>query len=183
MATLAPLPPPEIWDYVPGYGGRYFVSNYGRVRSNHTGELLAYQLNGALGRGKYPIVHLYDSTRRRVALIHRLVASVFVPNPENKPEVNHIDGNRLNNQASNLEWVSRQENVTHAKNTGLLRPARRAVVGVSVADGREVRFASQRDAELALSGTGKQSSAINHCLSGKKKSAYGYVWRRANVVV
>ena len=55
---------------------------------------------------------------RHTYMVHRLVALAFIPNPENKPEVNHIDGNKANNHYSNLEWVSKQENMDHAKKFG-----------------------------------------------------------------
>ena len=68
--------------------------------------------NGYLG------VQLYDNDGKKTQLVHRLVAEAFIPNPENKPQVNHIDFNRSNNDKSNLEWVTIQENFNHAKEKG-----------------------------------------------------------------
>ena len=57
-------------------------------------------------------------------MLHRIIAETFVRNPENKPEINHKDGDKRNNRADNLEWVTRRENDAHARNTGLMRTAR-----------------------------------------------------------
>lgn len=69
----------------------------------------------------YSRTYIYLNWKKKTFLNHRLVAITFIPNPENKPEVNHIDWNKLNNNVSNLEWVTRQENMTHAKEKWLLQ--------------------------------------------------------------
>lgn len=76
---------------------------------------LTYTLNN---RGYYSV-----GIRRKTYMVHRLVAQAFIPNPENKPCVNHIDGNKLNNHVSNLEWCTVQENNLHARQTGLHKQA------------------------------------------------------------
>jgi hypothetical protein len=164
----------EEWRDTPGYEGRYQVSDAGRVRGAK--GLLSPQLVNS----HYLVVHLYFNARRQIHLVHRLVAEAFIPNLEPKPTVNHKDGVKTNNVVGNLEWATRVEQMAHARSTGLapLQPAtRRRVVGHPLAGGVAVYFESQLDAEKAL--CGRASSAIHHCLMGKKKSAYGYVWNRA----
>jgi hypothetical protein len=164
----------ESWKDVLGYEGRYQVSDLGRVR----GQIGVLRPN--LNTSGYHIVHLYSGGRhtRQVALVHRLVAQAFLPNPEGRQYVNHLDGDKIGNRLANLEWCTNSENVIHARANLPFAQYRFAVVGVHVLTRETVRFASQRDAEIALSKTGKQSSAIHHCLVGQKKSAYGYVWAR-----
>lgn len=104
----------EFFAVVDGYDG-YLVSNCGRVVSLKTGRELAWQItpNG------YAMVCLYKNDQRFRALVHRLVADAFIDNPDSLPEVNHKDGDKLNNNVCNLEWMSREQNLRHAVDTGL----------------------------------------------------------------
>lgn len=95
----------------------YEVSNTGLVRSLRTNIILKPKFD----RYGYPCCNIFSKTRRKISTtIHRLVAKAFIPNPENKPQVNHKDGNKLNNHVDNLEWVTNRENVNHALKHKLL---------------------------------------------------------------
>ena len=111
----------EEWRDIKGHDG-YQVSNYGRVKSFKcpTPRIL----KPCLDKRDYPLVYLSNNGDCYPALIHRLVAKTFVSNPSNKPQVNHIDGCRLNACASNLEWVTPSENILHAVRIGALVTAR-----------------------------------------------------------
>lgn len=101
----------------------YYVTDKGLVINSKTGKSLKIFLNGC----KYYYSMLTIEGRIKKFYTHRLIAECYLENPKNKPQVNHIDGNKLNNNFSNLEWVTRQENMTHAKENGLMctnfRPA------------------------------------------------------------
>lgn len=111
----------EEWKDIEGYGGMYQVSNKGRVRSwannRHGKSNKSTILKPIKMQCGYYAVSLGRSKRE---YIHRLVASAFIPNSKNKPEVNHKDANKLNNDQSNLEWVTSSENKSHAKKSGLI---------------------------------------------------------------
>lgn len=77
-------------------------------------------------RGYYDVVICYQGKKHHIRP-HRIVAELFIPNPMNKPEVNHIDGNKLNNNVSNLEWSTRKENIHHAMQLGLLKHKPKAI--------------------------------------------------------
>jgi len=96
-------------------------------------------------RNQYPAVNLYRNRKMFPHSVHRLIAKGFIPNPENKPQVNHIDGNRLHSYYSNLEWYTSRENVRHALNTGLRGKLDRK----SVAEIRRLREAGTPQAEIA----------------------------------
>jgi len=107
----------EEWRWVVGYEQFYSVSNYGRIKS-YIGKKPRYLKPTRNGSGYY-VVDLAGVTKPHTFMFARLVAKAFIPNPLNKPEINHIDGNKLNNKVSNLEWNTRAENEHHARKTGL----------------------------------------------------------------
>jgi hypothetical protein len=127
----------EIWKDVPEYEGLYQVSNLGRIKSlprngtRNSSRILKPRVD--LG---YERVWLSKADVVKPHKISRIVASVFILNPFNKPEVNHIDGNKSNNNVNNLEWVTKSENIKHAFNTGLAKPIREqkhAVINYNIA--------------------------------------------------
>jgi len=109
----------KIIDWIPSFENIYEVNNIGMVRRIN-GKVLKYFYSR-----KYHAVTLCKFGIEKSVLVHRLVATAFVPNPENKPEVNHIDGNPENNFFKNLEWVTKQENMQHAKLNGLILPGKK----------------------------------------------------------
>ncbi len=102
---------------IEGFNGRYQISNYGRVKSF---TKKAGILKPSIMRGYEQISLLTQNGNKKTIRIHRLVANAFITNPYNKAEVNHIDGNKKNNNISNLEWASHSENIKHAYKIGLL---------------------------------------------------------------
>lgn len=132
----------EEWRDVEGYEGLYQVSNEGRVRSlPRTIETSNRQsrtyggrvIHGCMSSTGYRVVTLSKKAR---SSIHRLVASAFVPNPDNKPCVNHINGDKTDNRPENLEWCSYSENEKHAYNIGLKHKSPKA--------GRQRRFTDEQ---------------------------------------
>jgi hypothetical protein len=161
----------EVWKPVPGYEGRYEVSDQGRVLSTRTKLFLTPNV---MTHG-YVCVHLYSGGRhsRVVKTIHRLVADSFVPNPYGDSEVNHKNFLRRDNRAENLEWVSRKENVRHALLAGRRVRPEKCVMGINLRTKETVRFESQIAAEIAL--RGKQTGGISGAMK-RGRPAYGYVW-------
>lgn len=112
----------EIWKTIEGYN-RYEVSNLGRIRSlnyKNTGEMKILKGSKTGKDKKYLSLWLSDNNgNRKQFKIHRLVAEAFIPNPDNKPQINHKDGNTFNNRIDNLEWCTNGENQKHAWDNGL----------------------------------------------------------------
>lgn len=112
--------PQEQWRDVVGYEGLYQVSNFGRIKSFQRGKVMIISPTKC---GRYPYVTLFKPSYRNNFFVHSLVARAFYANLENKPQVNHRDGDKRNNCVWNLEWATSKENAQHAIRLGLRRVA------------------------------------------------------------
>lgn len=178
----------EVWKDVAGYEGRYMVSNLGRFKSlryrGHDGEKIMRSTKHHSG---YKIIRLGNNPRK-IYSVHILVAKAFVENPNGKPYVNHIDGNKENNVYNNLEWVTARENTVHAIYMGLFPESERDPY---VASGK---YKKKRLLQYDLNGNllkewssclqaanayGCNSASLTRCAKGEVKSCSGYNWRYA----
>ena len=170
----------EIWKPVAGYEGRYEVSNFGRVKSLNymrTGKEKILRLQN--GAHNYQIVCLTKDGKERMHYIHRLVAEAFIPNPENLPQINHIDENRFNNCVENLEWCTVKYNINYGERTE--KVVKKTTNGKKAKIVRQ--FSLEGDfvqdwpslAELERQ-TGFHRGNVGKCCQCKYKSAYGFKW-------
>lgn len=168
----------EIWKDVPGYIGLYKVSNYGHVKSIK--KQLVLKICGSGNR--YKTVALCNGMRKTFRL-HRLVAAAFIPNPENKPCVDHIDGDRANNHADNLRWSTRKQNANNPisieryRKAGIIqKPYKQLQIPVQqLKDGFLIgSYSSIREAERA---TGIAHTSISRVIRGTLNTAGGYKWK------
>lgn len=112
----------EIYRDIPGYEGLYQISNYGNIKSLPRKRCKGCILKPYYPKNGYPHVMLSKNGIEKCYKVHRLVAEVFIPNPDKKPEVNHKNANKSDNKAENLEWCTTFENYAHARNMGLFKP-------------------------------------------------------------
>lgn len=180
----------EIWKDVDGFNGKYRISNFGNVLSvnflntgkdklltpkkHHSGYLMV-----RLGYG--------DKRRQKNKTIHSLVANAFIPNPDNKRCVNHIDGNKTNNMVDNLEWVTHKENTQHAIRIGLMNPyTHKNRAGKEIYNSKPIlqydingAFIKKWDCISDAARFYKCSpSTIINCAHGRCMSCKGYLWRQ-----
>ena len=163
----------EIWRDIKGYEGLYQVSNFGNIR-NAKGRRLKQTY-----RGNYLKIGLSKNGHTRQISVHRIVAETFVDNPNNYPIVNHIDEDKVNNKADNLEWCTRSYNTLYngaAKKAAIGR--RKPVIATNVLTGEKTLFHSIAQAEELGIAT---HSHIIGCLKGhdRRKSTGGYTWSYA----
>lgn len=162
----------EIWKDIKEYEGLYQVSNYGNIKSfkRKTRNLKPYKTY----RGYYGI-KLCKNHQTKQFFVHRLVAEAFIPNPYNKPQVNHINGNKTDNNIVNLEWATSSENIIHAYSTGLSKGKAIPILQFDK-NGDLVEFwSSQTEAGRALN---IKQSDISRCCNLKSKTANNFIWRK-----
>ena len=153
-----------------GQETEYSVSTEGEVRKDITNYILSQS-----SQQDYKFVGLIINGKQKRMRVHRMVALTFIDNPDNKPYVNHINGNRSDNNVENLEWVTPSENTQHAVNTGLFKSGRaRAVVQYNLNGEQMATFESASEAARQ---TGGSQSKITMCCRRQRDSANDYQWR------
>lgn len=179
----------EIWKDISGYENRYQVSNLGNVRSIN-GKRKDQLLKPTMRKG-YCHVGLYKDKKYKIYPVHRLVAMAFIPNPQNKPHINHIDSNRSNNLISNLEWCTPKENQQHAWKFGYQHPSY-STLGKRGYDCKNSKTVIQLDiktgkiiAEYGSAAEAARKNNFSHpkiqqCCKGIVYSYKGFFWRYLN---
>lgn len=164
----------EIWRPIKGTDKAYYISSFGRIYSTKSKKLL----KTPVGKRGYPNCNIMINSKQKLVTIHRLVANHFISNPDNKPQVNHIDGDKTNNNITNLEWVTSQENIMHARQTGLHvsdgdKSVNQLKDGIIIATYKSISEASRK--------TGINRGNINQCCLKHRryKTAGGYEWEYA----
>ena len=148
----------------------YSVSTEGEVRKDTTNYILSQS-----SQQDYKFVSLIINGKQKRMRVHRMVALAFIDNPDNKPYVNHINGNRSDNNVENLEWVTPSENIQHAVDTGLFKSGRtRAVIQYNLNGEQMATFESASEAARQ---TGGSQSKITMCCRRQRDSANDYQWR------
>lgn len=167
----------EIFKDIEGYEGLYQISNFGNVKSLRFGKekiLKERTING------YLAVNLHKDGKKKSYLVHRLVASAFLPNPNNLLQVNHIDEVKTNNRVDNLEWCSAKYNVNYGlrmqrfieSNTNNPKISKKVIC---IETGKIYPSTCEVEREL-----GFYQTHISAACRGKYKTAYGFHWRYIN---
>jgi len=183
----------EEWRDVCGYEKSYLISSFGRIMSKDkvvTQKNCWGRMQSRIYKGKmlklifnkfgYASIELNQDGKPFATFIHRLVAKAFIPNPENKPCVNHLFGNKLDNRFFMLEWVTYSENMVHAVNTGLYpieekNKLSKPILQFSI-EGKFIKkwhCAQQIKRELGFS-----IGCIASCSRGERPTAHGFIWKR-----
>lgn len=172
----------EIWKDIANWEGYYQVSNTGRVKSLHRKYYNGYKMipkderilkQSKTGSG-YCKLTLSRNGKSNYRMIHRLVAQAFIKNPENKRDVNHKDGNKMNNNINNLEWMTQLENARHAYKNGLITIDHHNKPVCQINGGSVI--ASFKSASEASRQTGICRPCIAKCCSNKQETSGGFKW-------
>lgn len=159
----------EIWKDV---DDAYEVSSFGNVRNLRTGRLKKLEID----RSGYHTVRLYHNKNSRIIYVHRLVAKAFIKNPLEKAQVNHINGDKLDNSIDNLEWATQSENLRHAALVlGRSLGGRKAIPVLCVETGERYRSIGEAARETGLS-KGHIAKALSH-KEGRTQTG-GFHWAK-----
>ncbi len=157
-----------IWKYIKGFSD-YQIDNTGRIKSFKLGKIRI--LKPITNNHGYLRIELYKNKVAKAFSVHRLVSEAFIPNPENKPQVNHKDGNKLNNNVENLEWVTNNENYSHSVIKNLVSSHPKRVLCIEM----NKVFTSITEASRILN---IDRSNIKQVILGKRKSARGLTFKK-----
>ena len=183
----------EVWKDIEKYEGLYQVSNIGRVRSldrlkatRNRHKIIQAKIKGQLlkpsinGDGYYQVT-LSKNDEHLITRIHRLVAQTFIPNKDNKTQVNHINGNKLDNRVENLEWCTCKENILHAVAYNLMKPVKEEEHYYAKKVGKYDKNNNLLEVYGTIEKAGVNNkirpNAIVNCLKGRSKTSGGYVWK------
>lgn len=163
-----------------GFEGFYSIDEYGNVYSNSSGSGVRKGIRKpSVDKDGYNCMILCNKYKKTAIKIHRVVAQLYIPNPLNKPCINHIDGNKQNNHISNLEWCTRSENSKHAYDTGLRKPTDWTTKIHS--SSKKVMCIETEEVFDSINIASKKkniaSSSIRHNISGRYKNAGGFTWK------
>lgn len=172
----------EIWKDVENYNGIYQISSFGNLKTLRTNTLIKQEMNKG-----YFEANLCKNGKVQHVRIHRLVAQAFIPNPLNKPHINHIDGNKSNNNINNLEWCTHKENMVHARKNGLFNEEKMHDVIKAMVNSTKKPVLQLKNnvviAEFESISDAKRKTKTNHIsevLNGSRKLANGYFWKYKN---
>ena len=174
----------EVWRDITGYEGYYQVSSEGRVKSLERklphwrgGEQIKKEriLNPGIDRDGYLKLNLCAGGKTRTFFVHRLVCQAFHENPENKPQVNHINEIKTDNRASNLEWCTCKQNINHGSRNERVAKALGKPIGQYKLDGQLIKV--WPSAYMVERQTGFSQACIWGVANGRYKQAYGFRWK------
>lgn len=157
----------EIWKDIEGYEGLYKVNTFGDVFSCRRKKCIKPRKT----KQGYLRAHLSKNGRAKDLSIHRLVANAFIPNPDNLPQINHIDENKFNNSVENLAWCSLLQNINHG--TCIERTHQKQRKSVICEETGNI-YASVSEVNKAH---GFSISYVSRVCRGERKTAYGFHWR------
>ena len=170
----------EVWRDVKGYEGLYQVSNMGRVKSlgrkDRFGRVIKERiLEPAVTHNGYLRVGLHVDGKRKMLRVHRLVCEAFHENPDNKSEVNHVNEDKTDNRACNLEWSTRTENCNHGSRNERVAKALSKPIGQFSLDGKLIKV-WQSACEVRRQ-AGFNQGYVSAVARGEHKHAYGFIWK------
>ena len=186
----------EEWRSIPGYEGLYEVSSFGRIRSldhyanqlTRHGEITRHIYRGRVLKPRvaengYYYVHLSKNGIKKTVKNHRMVAEVFLPNPDNLPQVNHVNGVKTDNAVSNLEWSTSKDNIRHSIRTGLTPPPKSGAEAnnfkgaIKVTD-KEGNTIARLQGVCGGTQYGLKPAGVSAAVTGRAKTYKGYTFSR-----